>query len=60
MKKTLVIAGILALSFIPTPSFSEEVTSAECQAEAAKLEFDQSAKCGEELLEQQIKEKDNS
>tara|TARA_B100001248_G_scaffold238248_1_gene202727 strand:- start:372 stop:482 length:111 start_codon:yes stop_codon:yes gene_type:complete len=26
MKKTLAIAGILALSIIPNPSFSEEVT----------------------------------
>ena len=25
MKKTLVIAGILALSIVPTPTFSEEV-----------------------------------
>ena len=42
-KKIFAIAGILALSIIPTTIFSEELTNAEWQAEAAKLEVDQGA-----------------
>ena len=60
MKKIFVIAGILALSIIPTTIFSEELTNAEWQAEAAKLEVDQAAACETELVEKQQKKKDNS